>query len=115
MTPALQWAVLMADLDPVRGSEQAGRRPVLVVSDEEFNQAMPNVTVLPLTSTQRRLYPSEVMLPRHSAGQPFDSIILAHQIRTIAKGRLVEPVGYLEDRALRRAVRDAIREHLDLD
>jgi mRNA interferase MazF len=56
--PTLQWAVVEADLDPVVGSEQSGRRPVLVVSNEEFNQAIPNLTILPLTSTRRRLYPS---------------------------------------------------------
>ncbi len=59
MTATLQWTVLQASLDPVRGSEQSGLRPVLIVSNEEFNQAMPNVTVLPLTSTQRQLYPAE--------------------------------------------------------
>lgn len=53
-----QWAVFEANLGPVTGAEQKGRRPVLIVSNEEFNQAMPNVTVLPLTSTKRRLYPS---------------------------------------------------------
>ena len=105
----------MADLDPVRGSEQRGLRPVLVISNEEFNQAIPNVSVLPLTSTQRRLYPSEVFLPRGKAGQPLDSIVMAHQIRTISKHRLRSSIGYLDDPDLRQAVRDAIKEHLDLE
>ena len=111
----LQWALVAADLDPVRGSEQRGLRPVLIVSNEEFNQVIPNVTVLPLTSTQRQLYPSEVFLPRGTAGQPLDSIIMAHQIRTISKQRLRSAVGYLDDPSLRQAVRDAIKEHLDLE
>jgi len=76
--------VFEASLDPVTGAEQKGRRPVLVVSDEEFNQAMPNVTVLPLTSTKRQLYPSEVLLPGGKAGQSLESIVMAHQIRTIS-------------------------------
>ena len=113
--PQLQWAVMEADLDPVRGSEQQGSRPILVVSNEEFNQAIPNVTVLPLTSTRRDLYPSEVLLPARRAGQPLDSIVMAHQIRTISRQRLRRRFGYLEDSALRAAVRDAMREHLDLD
>ncbi len=58
-----KWAVMEANLETVAGSEQKGIRPVLIVSNEEFNQAMPNVTVLPLTSAKRRLYPSEVFLP----------------------------------------------------
>lgn len=113
--PPLQWSVANADLDPVRGSEQRGARPVLIVSNEEFNQAMPNVTVLPLTSTQRRLYPSEVLLPRGVAGQPLDSIVLAHQVRTISKERLGHLIGRLEDEPLRSAVRAALLEHLDLE
>ena len=113
--PTFQWAVMEANLDPIAGSEQKGIRPVLIISNEEFNQAMPNVTVLPLTSTQRRLYPSEVLLPTGKAGQPLDSIIMAHQVRTISKQRLKGLLGYLEDHQLRQQVREAIKEHLDLD
>ncbi len=111
----LQWAVMDANLDPVAGAEQRGIRPVLIISNEEFNQAMPNVTVLPLTSTRRRLYPSEVLLPKGKAGQHLDSIIMAHQVRTISKQRLANLVGYLEDPQLQHEVREAIKEHLDLD
>jgi mRNA interferase MazF len=110
-----QWAIMEANLDPVAGAEQKGTRPVLIVSNEEYNQSMPNVTVLPLTSTKRRLYPSEVLLPRGKAGQPLDSIIMAHQIRTISKQRLKGLLGYLEDPQLKREVCEAIKEHLDLD
>ena len=112
---AFQWAVMEANLDPVAGTEQKGTRPVLIVSNEEFNQAMPNVTILPLTSTQRRLYPSEVLLAEGKAGQPSESIIMAHQIRTISKQRLVKLLGYLDDLQLRREVREAIKEHLDIE
>lgn len=113
--PVFQWAIMEAKLDPVAGAEQKGIRPVLIVSNEEFNQAMPNVTVLPLTSTKRRLYPSEVFLPQGNVGQPLDSIIMAHQIRTISKQRLRGLLGYLEDPQLRQEVCEAIREHLVLD
>jgi mRNA interferase MazF len=112
--PAQQWDVVEANLDPVRGSEQQSRRPVLVVSNDDFNRAVPNVTVLPLTSTRRRLYPSEVLLPQGIAGQPLDSIVMAHQIRTVARGRLGRVFGHVHDGALRLAVQDALREHLDL-
>ncbi|MEA1958814.1 MAG: type II toxin-antitoxin system PemK/MazF family toxin [Chloroflexota bacterium] len=112
---AFQWAVIEANLDPVAGAEQKGMRPVLIVSNEEFNQAMPNVTVLPLTSTKRRLYPSEVFLPKGKAGQPANSIIMAHQIRTISKQRLRGLLGYLDDISLQHEVREAIKEHLGID
>lgn len=113
--PGFQWAVMEANLDPAAGAEQKGTRPVLIVSNEEFNQAMPNVTVLPLTSTQRRSYPSEVLLAEGKAGQPLPSIVMAHQIRTISKQRLGKLLGYLDDSELRNKVQGAMREHLNLD
>jgi mRNA interferase MazF len=112
---AFQWSVYEAHLDPVAGAEQKGIRPVLVVSNEEFNQAMPNVTILPMTSTQRRLYPSEIFLTEGKAGQPLKSIVMAHQIRTISKQRLGKMVGYLDDIQLRHEVHRAIKEHLDME
>jgi mRNA interferase MazF len=107
------WAVVFANLDPSIGSEQAGRRPVLIVSNEDANQILSNVTVLPLTSTQRQLYPAEVLLTAGVAGQPRDSIVMAHQIRTISKQRIDQIYGYLLDPVLRDLVRSAIAEHLD--
>jgi len=113
--PVFRWAIMEANLDPLARAEQKGTRPVLIASNEEYNQVMPNVTVLPLTSTKRRLYPSEVFLPQGKAGQPLDSIIMAHQIRTISKQRLKRLLGYLEDPQLRDEVCAAIKEHLGLD
>ncbi|MHB1393062.1 MAG: type II toxin-antitoxin system PemK/MazF family toxin, partial [Clostridia bacterium] len=49
---AYQWGVFWADLDPAKGSEQAGKRPVLVVSVEEVNQVLPIVTILSVTSVK---------------------------------------------------------------
>jgi mRNA interferase MazF len=106
--------VLEADLDPVQGSEQSGKRPVLVVSNDDFNRAIPNVTVLPLTSTQRRPYPAEVLIPQGLAGQPRDSIVMAHQVRTISQRRLGRSLGTLTDSGLRRAIQQAIKDHFDL-
>jgi len=48
--PVFQWAIMEANLDPVAGAEQKGTRPVLIASNEEYNQVMPNVTVLPSRS-----------------------------------------------------------------
>ncbi len=112
---ALQWAVIQANLSPAMGTEQKGTRPVLIISNEDYNQAVPNVTVLPLTSTRRRLYPSEILLPEGKAGQPLESIVMTHQIRTISKQRLGRLLGYLDDAELRHEVHRAIKEHLDME
>ena len=45
--------IFLADLNPIIGSEQRGKRPVLVVSDEVFNSVTPVVPILPLTSLKK--------------------------------------------------------------
>jgi mRNA interferase MazF len=61
------------------------------------------------------LYPAEALLPGGVAAQPHDSIVLAHQMRTISKDRLKGFLGHLHDPALRQQVQQAIQDHLDLD
>lgn len=115
--PAFQWRLFRASLDPAAGSEQAGTRPVLVVSREVINRALPVVAVVPLTTLKpgRRVYSTEVLLPAGAAGQPDDSLALAHQVRTISTHRLGTPYGDLTDPGLRSKVREALRVYLDLD
>lgn len=112
-----QWHIFQANLNPVTGSEQRGTRPVLVVSDEDHNHLMPIVTVLPLTSRKsgRQIYPNEVLLSKGTAGLTEDSIIMAHQIRTISKIRLTSLYGDIQSESLRKAVRQALKVHLTLD
>src|SRR5437762_6661700 len=104
-----QWKVVRVVLDPVRGSEQAGERPALIVSRETSNAALPVIAVVPMTSVRRgrRIYPTEVVIPAGRAGQPNDSIVMAHQIRTVAKERLLREYGSLDDGELRERVRAA--------
>ena len=111
-----KWTIFMANLNPVTGSEQRGTRPVIVVSDESFNGVMPVVTVLPVTSLKegRRVYPNEVLLNKGQAGVMQDSIILAHQVRTIAKKRLLNKIGFLDDAGEQEKVRNALKIHLNL-
>ncbi len=42
-----QWQIFIASLDPIQGSEQSGKRPVLVISQEQLNQLLPIVNVIP--------------------------------------------------------------------
>lgn len=112
----LQWSLFGARLDPVKGSEQAGRRPVLVISNEVIHQSLPIVTILPVTSLKegRRIYSTEVLLKSGTAGLKHDSIVMAHQIRTISKERLETVYGTIEDANLQSKIRQALRVHLDL-
>lgn len=111
-----KWGIFIADLNPVQGSEQKGTRPVIVVSDEDFNRLMPVITVLPITSLKegRRVYPNEVLLKQGIGGLAQDSIILAHQIRTVSKKRLRDSIGFINNRSTHNAINDALRVHLNL-
>lgn len=111
-----KWTIFFADLNSAKGSEQRGRRPVLVISDEVFNREMPTITVLPITSLKkgRKVYPNEVLLPKEVTGLPHDSLVLVHQIRTISKGRLEKVVGGIKKMELVEAINNALKIHLNL-
>jgi mRNA interferase MazF len=111
-----KWSIHLADLNPVIGSEQQGKRPVLVISDETFNAVMPVVSVLPVTSLKkgRRVYPNEALLKKGIGGLDVDSLVLAHQIRTIAKQRLQTFLGYVDSTVLQNTINEALRVHLNL-
>lgn len=114
---SVQWDIFQASLDPVKGSEQAGSRPVLIISRESIHRALPVVAVLPLTSYKhgRKIYSTEVLLPKGTAGLSADSVVLAHQIRTLARTRLEKYYGKLEDKDLREKVQSALKIFLDLE
>lgn len=76
------------------------------------------MTIVPLTRTRgkrRRAYTFEVLLPRGMAGSREDSIVMPHQIRTISKARLLEPLGVLSDPVLQAEIENRLLEHLGID
>ena len=107
--------VFDARLDPVEGSEQAGNRPVIVVSRDAINEASPVVVVVPCTTWKpdRRVYPSQVLLKAPDGGLRADSLALCEQVRAIAKTRLRSRRGALSAAAVRRLER-ALLIALDL-
>jgi mRNA interferase MazF len=114
----LRWAVLITELDPLRGHEQGGTRRVLVVSYEAFHRSA-SMTVCPIAAVRSVVrYPNEVTIPVGEAGQMKPGVILCHQVRTISLLRVMGallPVGYLTDPDLRAQVRSALARHLGLD
>ena len=116
MTSPLRWGVVIVDLDPVQGHEQAGERRALVVSYEPFHRSG-LATVCPITSARSEArYPGDVPIPVGEAGQTRDGVIVTSQVWTISLRRVRStPLGTLADPALRRAVRSALAHHLGLD
>jgi mRNA interferase MazF len=116
LSPPLRWSVVIVDLDPVEGHEQAGTRRALVVSYEPFHRSG-LATILPITAARSEArYPGDVPLPAGEAGQTRDGMIVSSQIRTISLQRVRSaPLGSISDRARRRAVRQALAHQLGLD
>jgi mRNA interferase MazF len=88
----LRGEVRWADLDPVRGSEQAGRRPVLVISQNVFNERSGTVIALALTSQpQRAGLPLAMELK--SVKLPKPSWVKISQVRTLSVERIGARLG----------------------
>jgi mRNA interferase MazF len=100
--------IWLADLNPVRGHEQAGRRPVLVVSVDPFNQSRAAlVVVVPLTSTQRNI-PFHVVVQPPEGGLTNPSYLLCEAVRSISKDRLLTRWGGLQPATMLK-VEDRLR------
>jgi len=106
--------IYYADLSPTVGSEVAKRRPVLIVSNDINNRAATTLTVLPVTSNVKRVYPFEVLLSPETSGLPKTSKAQAQQIRTISKQRINGKVVGKLGEELMATISAAIRLHLDL-
>ena len=103
--PPSRGDVWLADLNPVQGHEQAGRRPVLVVSDDVFNHGPAGlVIVCPLTRTLRAI-PSHIHLAPPEGGLKAASAVLSEQVRAISTSRLIARWGAVSPDSLRRASR----------
>jgi mRNA interferase MazF len=90
--------VVLSDLNPVIGTEQAGIRPVVVIQINRANAVSPHTIIAPLTSKIRRaLLPSHVFIPSGIGGLNQDSVGLCEQIRVIDKSRIIRVIGHLDD------------------
>jgi mRNA interferase MazF len=97
--PIRRGEIYWVDWDPARGSEQAGRRPALVVSNDLANEHAPVVIVASLTTRRpSRPYPFLVEVTAAETGLARDGTINCLQLLTVDKRRLLPPVGAGEPR-----------------
>jgi mRNA interferase MazF len=106
-----------AQLAPRSGSEQQGNRPVVVVSNDGFNDApgWRSAIVVPISSSaaQARRGPSAVSLPKGAGGLTADSVALCHQVTTLDRAKLTRRMGLLPDDLLDQ-VGEGLKAALDL-
>lgn len=107
--------IYQADLNPTIGSEQAGIRPVLIVSRDGINDNSPIIVIVPLTkyTSHKKIYPSHHLVKAGKNGLTVDSIIKCEQIRAIAKSRLQIRKGSLLVQDM-KAVDQALKITLDI-
>ena len=92
MARILRGEIRWADLNPVRGREQAGQRPVLILSQDVFNERSGTVIAMALTSqAQRAGFPLTMELQTGSL--PKRSWVKISQIRTLAVERIGRRIG----------------------
>lgn len=103
MARILRGDIRWADLSPTGGQEQAGRRPVLVISHDIFNARSGTVIAMAITSqAQRAGYP--LALELQSVRLPKRSWLKMSQVRTLATVRLGRRIGHVSPEELSQAV-----------
>lgn len=88
--------IWLADLNPTKGSEQGGIRPVIIFQNEVISQFSTTIITIPLTTNLRRAsLPTCLFIPASEGGLERDSVALCHQLRAIAQTRLQRKLGKL--------------------
>jgi len=107
-----------AELVPRSGSEQKGRRPVVVVSHDAFNQieAWRSIIVVPLSTSKARAQsgPTAIALRKGTAGLKRSGVALCHQVTTLDRAKLTKRIGTLPKAKVAK-LEAALKAALDLD
>ena len=115
MGQIIRGEVVLANLEPVKGSEQGGIRPVLVIQNDTLNKYSPTTIIVPITSKiYTKEYPTNVIIKKENSKLKLDSTILLNQIKTIDKRRIIKKIGSLDNFTMNKVDR-AIKVSLALD
>ena len=103
MARILRGEIRWADLNPVRGREQAGFRPVVILSHDVFNERSGTVIAVALTSQPPKAgFP--LALETTAAGLPKQSWVKISQIRTLARERIGDQLAIASEEELARII-----------
>src|SRR5262245_3328004 len=114
--PVQRGEVYFVNLNPVQGREQAGQRPVLVLSINAINR-LPLVVTVVVGTTRENItldYPTNVLLSPAESGLPMETVFLCFQLRSLDPTRFSgPPAGRVSEAAMRR-IDEAVRYCLGL-
>ena len=107
--------IVIANLEPVKGSEQGGVRPVLIIQNDEGNKFSPTTIIASITSKKfTKEYLTNVFISKQDSHLNRDSTIMLNQIRTIDKSRIMKKISSLDNFTMNKVDR-AIKISLFLD
>ncbi len=110
--------VYWADLVPRSGSEQTGRRPVVVLSHDGFNETpgWRSIIVVPIStsSSQGKRGPTVIELSGGTTGLPKTSFAVCHQVTTLDRAKLTKRLGSLSTNPLRE-IEQGLKAAMDLE
>lgn len=114
--PVQRGEIYFVNLNPVLGREQAGQRPVLVLSVDAINRLPLVVTVVVGTKGENvtRDYPANVRVPTADSGLPMETVFLCFQLRSLDPGRFASPPAGKASGAVLEKVEHAVRHCLGL-
>lgn len=92
--------VYYAEIETCVGSEQKGRRPVVVIQNDIGNKYSATTIAAMVTSRSKKYLPTHVCVNDEGSGLSNDSIILLEQIQTIDKKRLCKMIGHVDQRTM---------------
>ncbi len=98
-----QGEIWYADLNPVKGSEPSGFRPVVVISGNLLNEYLNVVIVVPLTTQIKNYKGNPILSPNKLNGLKKESEMLIFHVRSVAKDRLIERIGNIDTSQLEQA------------
>lgn len=94
--------IYMVDFGTATGNVQRGVRPAVIVSNDVCNRYSPTVTVIPLTSRQKKPLPTHfIVTPGERSGLQAVSTALCEQVQTIGKSQLIRLMGSVDKSLLR--------------
>ena len=100
-----QGEIWYANLNPSKGSEQAGLRPVVILSGNLLNQYLNIVIVIPLTTKVKNYKGNPVLNPTKLNGLKAQSEMLVFHIRSLSKDRLTNRLGIVEPAQLQLSMK----------
>lgn len=106
--------IFLADLGVPHGSEQGGKRPVVIMQNDAGCFFIPTVTMVPLTSSLKKPYLKTHYILDHTKILRYRSMAEAEQIGTIDKNRIIRYIGHVESRDM-DGIAEALRNHLGFD